>query len=334
MLLIEKLQNKLSNFTIIFIISIIPFVLFSIDFFVGHSTGIYKAAYVAINYCLAAILIIHVCASDSIKKRKSHLKNCFTKNTHYEDLYNEYDNLSNLECKMHRHLKITFRLLWLFITLFYIGIAISYASACKSLSGCYAIVQFGITMYYNEKSYFNCIAYVHFLYKLSSNKNNSSLRKYQYNKYLPASSFGFKRLLSYVHINATCFLFVALLQTISFFLITAINPKIIDLSKYISILAIVFDISFGIGSCILIYLAPKFLLRRILNKWIEHSNRIFEEKIFNLKDADPNIPIVLDYIQRLKKERIFFDRDIIEIVIAVSAVIVSIATLGFGILYK
>lgn len=277
----------------------------------------YYPLYIAgINIVLAITIIIYIFLSNTFSKRISSFKNYFKSNDSYDKecsrlyawlhfgwgtkpIMKETVKENHGEKKLILICTITFWVIWFGAASSFLGFAfynIPIQNALqKGAFGCIVtVVLFLLSISLEAYSCFGGLVTLRFLHNISRNSNQSGILSLKHNRYLPSQSSGFKKLMSNINLNTTCYVIESILFMLVFVctvaLSTNLNPSAkksilkIDLSK--DWLTLIFFISYFllcVGGSIVMYLAPKYMMRRILRRWIFHSRDTLEKEIEILK---------------------------------------------------
>ena len=192
-----------------------------------------------------------------------------------------------------------------------------------------------LTLSLNCFSYYSCIVYTCFLASISRLKVGTL----KHNKYLPSSSWGLQRLMSNAKVFSMIFLLVSFLYTLQY--VAHIIPSIqntVSMSLFhahplafglISLLVFLL----GLATFLVIFITPKYFLRRIFRKWKELSLREFEAKLYERDSGEEDYELrerIVHDIEMLNNDKLAFESNTFEVSVAVTTIAVNVLTsIGF-----
>lgn len=170
------------------------------------------------------------------------------------------------------------------------------------------VILLSITLILNFSSYYICIVYAYFLYRVST------LESLRYNKYTPSATEGYQNLRQVAQRVSTTFLIMSVLSTISCAIMmyrglrnwetTSLNSTdVVRLSLMVSLV-----LFFGFGTFIVLFLLPKMLLRRMFCFWRSQSLHKFQESLFQAEDQcnQSEVDQISQKIKQLMEAKIGF----------------------------
>lgn len=171
------------------------------------------------------------------------------------------------------------------------------------------ILLFFIAMSLNYYSYYSCITFTLFLRKLS---HLSRLTSFRYNHYIPSLTSSFQQLLSHITFTSLTFFIVSFLFT-TIYSIAVLNRiysnDTLELLKYYPLffyIATCITCILGFGTLFVLYLMPRFYLKRIHNLWKETSLLNFEKKLYSAERQNNSAEIdrCVNIISRISQDKL------------------------------
>lgn len=354
--IVKKGEKKNNGWfkTIIFLsLFLLIFTVFLIDYFKNANSFItktniyYPLLVLFINLFLSFTIIIYIFISRSVDRRIEGLINAFN-NKEYDSIcqtiftWLDIKFRKSSENKNSSRIRIVSKILFSLIWIAGIGFISCYSiintCLCDSYSGYIVVVLFIVSSLMQGYSFFYSFVYIRFLHKLSQNSNRDSLEKYEYNFFLPAQSSGYKQLMSNINFNSTCFIIESLLFVATFIVLTFLsNTQHVDILTDFSDLVFysIYILLCVVGSLV-IYLVPKYMMKRVLTVWVDKSRRILEKRIkkeveiiLNKESIEDNkkseeiIYTTENNIANLQKESYVFNGDYINLVLVAVTLLVT-----------
>ena len=349
-------ENRKNNWfkTIIFsTLTLIIFLSFVVDYFNNVNCNIlnsnvwYPLLVLFINLLLSLSIIIYIFISRSVDRRIEGMIQAFN-HVEYKNLcrtmYTWLDikfryfrkNIQNQKIRI--LLKILYCIVWIAGVFFIVCYVYKNTNLFAGLSGYVVVFLFVISSIMQGYSFFYSFVYIRFLHKVSQNSNRESLEKYEYNFFLPAQSSGYRQLMSNINFNSTCFIIESLLFVTTFIILSFLTSKNVEIMKNFSDLVFysIYVILCVVGSLI-IYMVPKYMMKRIITVWTDRSRRILEKRLNGkvnevLKNKDIKyekkseeiIKITENEIANLQKESHVFNGDYINLVLVAVTLLLTL----------
>lgn len=297
-----------------------------------------------INLLLGGTIVLFVFISRSMDRRIKGLKNAFKNEETYKEKCNnffswihlgfgDWDYASKDGHKHYRVLQIVVKLIylavWGFGMRFFYGYVLINTSLFKGYSGILSGVLFFISSCLQCYSFFSCSIYLLFLHKICRNEDRSYLINYHFNRYLPSQTSGFKQLMSNINFNATCYIFTSLMFMSAYICLIRLVNRNVGLDVINSMEQLLFYIMYTslciIGS-IIMYIVPKYMMKRILTSWVSKSREQFEKELDKIDKISTSLNCaayekyqsqkmsLIENILRLDKETYVYREDIINLV--------------------
>lgn len=249
----------------------------------------------------------------------------------YKIIYDKYRNYwMYIKRGEHKKKKLTFIIGWCIIVVICCVLSIIIGIITLNLCGAITVGLYVLAMFLNCFSYFTCFLYVMFLRKIS---NSKEIKNYKHNKFLPATSSGFQKLVSNAQQNSMVFLIVAVLFSILYcILLTAqqINShgSLIIKYPYIVFFLTLQVILLGVGTFCIDYIAPQIFLGRILGRWKEQTlaeleSDLYDESIERYSEREEKIIV---YIENLNNNRIKYRYRIVDYILIITTIIANLVS--------
>ena len=252
-----------------------------------------------VNILFILVIMVFVFVARSIGHRIDRMQYAFPQNRNYKNYvqsYYEWISITRRKYKgkyqINTGVYILYRsvyfLGWAATTAIFIWYAWADLNVVNHWLGRYAIVLYGISMALMGYTFFTTLAYILFLYNLSSTDNHHSLKRYQYNMRLPVETTGFVQIKTDISIHTVCYMSVSLLYTIALPLLFLTDKKTPLRHFYYHnsiefyLVVLLFTVLCLLGS-VFVFPVPMILLSRILSIWNDQTIKRLGADIVNLQ---------------------------------------------------
>lgn len=252
-----------------------------------------------INMLFIIVIMIFVIVAKSIAFRIDKMREAFPQSKNYQkyvQAYHEWIGFGrkkyNGKCQVHIWWRLFYIIIYIVLWFATIGSLIWYACCDAKIAshylGIYAVILYVLSMFFMGYTFFSTLAYILFLYNLSSTANHCNLIEYQYNNRIPCITAGFMQLKTDISIHAVCYMSVSLLYSVALPFVVAMdysNPFkhfFYDNSIEFYIMTMLFGALCVIGS-FLVYPMPLIMLKRILLLWNNQTIHKCEDEIIHLQ---------------------------------------------------
>ncbi len=225
--------------------------------------------------------------------------------------------------------KLTYLLIWLLCWIYVAWALFHYQMLPTDFLGISTVVLLGITLILNFSSYYTCIVYTYFLYRVSI------LKSLKYNKYTPSATEGYQNLRQGAQRESTTFLIVSVLFTISGAIMMCRGLRnweatsLTDADIFCLSLMVALVLFFGFGTFIVLFLLPKVLLRRMFLFWRSQSLHKFQKALFQAeKDRNQSeVDQISQKIKQLMEDKVGLQFGPIEVLVAITTILVNSVTI-------
>lgn len=181
----------------------------------------------------------------------------------------------------------------------------------------------------NCSSYYTCVVYAYFLYRVSL------LKDLRYNRYIPSATEGYRRLSWGAHRGSTVFLIVSSLVTFSGAILMYTAPKnwgaapLNRLDIFLLCLMVMLVITLGFGTFTVLFLLPKIMLRNLVRFWQDNSLRQFQNALFLAEEQkdEEKVDRISQRIHELIADNVGLRFSFTEILVALTTIMVNAFTL-------
>jgi len=227
-----------------------------------------------------------------------------------------------------RLLKGAYFLLWMGILAYLLAVSFYFEINPRSVSGAVTTVLFVLALLLNYSSYYSCILLAFFLGRVS---NLEEIDRLKHNRYLPSSTSGFQRLVSNATVSSITFLVVSILFTTEQVIASCFQTvdERVELHPRLFALMVMITCFMGLGTFLVLYLVPRYFLRKILRRWKEHSLLSLEQALDWAENQgdDSKIDWVLAKIEMLGRDNLKTPYSVLETGVALTTALLNILSI-------
>ena len=288
----------------------------------------------------STIIVIWVYFAPKLYEKFSNIKKCFDivpdslgryKNDAFQNLYESSRKDVYLLDKQNQGKKFFYIISWVLLCVcYFIGYYYFGMIAGNVLNIVLTAVLYALSVFLNGFSWYISVLYTLFLVKVSR-MTNQELNQLPHNKYIPSLSSGIKELLLYAEDNSIIFLIVSLLYAVGFFISFKLTgQQNIDFFSqegmwfvFLTFLVLLP----GMITYLVIFLSPRYFLRRILRRWKYQTLRELEHDLYQAQnDGDANkVRLYNSNIQVVAEDKLRYESNSFEFVLAFTTIFSNFA---------
>ncbi|MBQ3612351.1 MAG: hypothetical protein IJA01_08800 [Firmicutes bacterium] len=312
----------------------------------------YRISSFFVSICLSVIIYLCIYFAPKLNNGITELENCFDE-LGYKYAYDQYKlNLEfkpkedipwiiySKDCKgkeaegkekshsFHGLVKVAYIICWIIITV-YLVVALYKCNLIKintntasDISEMINLILFFVVMVLYGVSFYFCFANIYFLRTLGRKKH---LEKWKYNKYLPATTNGFRQIFTYSKRCILVYLLVSSLYSLAYTIMIISHPDInsIDPRHVFCITFLV--ILIGAGTSIALFVASHIFIQRILNRWKRQSHIEFQKTLDGIDKSDlERIQTIIQLVKEMDKDKVNYDfRMILSVILSIVTIVLN-----------
>lgn len=226
--------------------------------------------------------------------------------------------------------KLLYLLLWSSSWSYVVWVLFHYRMIPEGPLGWSMFVLIFLVLALNFSSYYTCIAFVYFLYRVVK------LKDLRYNRFTPSATAGHQKLMRGAQNGSTMFLIVLLFLTFSGVIMTygglhRWKSDCISTEAKIHIGIMTFIVLFfGFGAFIILFLLPKFLMQSQVRAWRDQSLLKFQKDLYLAEDSGDwgKVERISQRIRTLMEDKVSLQFGFVEVLLVLTTILTNGASIA------